>query len=232
MRTITQEEFDNLPVIDGYKLCPGNTYYSNINFGLRCKFGSYCEFGSNSIFGSCCKFDSYCNFGSYCLFGSECKFGLCCKIGSCCIFGSDCNFGSYCKIGSYCKFGSYCNFGSECKIGSYCKFDSECNFGLRCKFGSNCEFTIINATFLLFNFEMLSDELTLEMMRRDAEFHPNPEKFDKWVKTDICPYQDCNFHRLFIFQEKKNLWKPGKPEMTNYELITKIFEYKNWKLIN
>jgi len=47
MRKITQEEFDNLPIVNGFKECPSNTDYSNIkNFGNGCFFGTIKEFKS------------------------------------------------------------------------------------------------------------------------------------------------------------------------------------------
>ena len=46
MRKMTQIEFDALPIVHGYRACPGDTDYIDINsFGERCHFGERCLFG-------------------------------------------------------------------------------------------------------------------------------------------------------------------------------------------
>ena len=72
----------------------------------------------------------------------------------------------------------------------------------------------------------LSDGLSLELMRRDAAAHPYPERFDIWANGGECPYQ--NEERFWIFDLKRDLWKPGKPEMTDVELIRAICKEKGW----
>jgi hypothetical protein len=74
----------------------------------------------------------------------------------------------------------------------------------------------------------LPDYLTLELMRRDAFSHPNPELFDKWAETGECPYQNINMRREWKFQEKKELWKSGNPTMKDYDLIIEICKSQNW----
>ena len=45
MKKITQQEFDALPVVDGWKKCPGSTDYSAIkHFPNGCRFGAWCSF--------------------------------------------------------------------------------------------------------------------------------------------------------------------------------------------
>jgi len=46
VRKITQEEFDNFPVIDGRKQCPSGDYSEIKVFGGRCRFGEGCSFGN------------------------------------------------------------------------------------------------------------------------------------------------------------------------------------------
>ena len=47
MKKITQQEFDALPVVEGWKKCPGSTDYSAIkHFPERCSFGEGCSFGA------------------------------------------------------------------------------------------------------------------------------------------------------------------------------------------
>ena len=65
-------------------------------------------FAEHSVFGDSCVFIK-CRFGSYCEFGADCEFDSCSK------FGSYCDFGSYSKFGPYCEFGSSCKFGPGCK---------------------------------------------------------------------------------------------------------------------
>jgi len=81
-----------------------------------------------------------------------------------------------------------------------------------------------------FSLQRLSDSLTLELMRRDAYGHPYPEKFDIWAKGGVCPYTDED--RMWFFTEKKELWKPGIPTMSDRDLIVSICKEKGWKIRN
>jgi hypothetical protein len=76
----------------------------------------------------------------------------------------------------------------------------------------------------------LPDKLQLELMRRDAQAHPHPELFDEWVKTGNCPYQ--NEERFWLFEPKPQLWKPGKPEISDFDLIIEISKSQGWKIRN
>lgn len=107
---------------------------------------------------------------------------------------------------------------------------------------ANIEFPQIPSIGLLsvINLENLPDDITLELMRRDADVHPYPDKFDVWAKGGDCPYTDndgninSNGERKWIFEveEKRHLWKPGKPTMTDEELITAICKAEGWKIKN
>ena len=79
-----------------------------------------------------------------------------------------------------------------------------------------------------FDLGFLSDSLTLELMRRDAWAHPKPELFDVWSQGGNCPYQ--NEERFWLFKLKKELWKPGPPEMRDSDLILAICKEKGWKV--
>jgi hypothetical protein len=58
-------------------------------------------------------------------------------------------------------------------------------------------------------------------MRRDYAAHPYPERFDQWAKGDgECPYK--KIERFWFFEERKDLWKPGKPEMEDRDLIVAL----------
>ena len=76
----------------------------------------------------------------------------------------------------------------------------------------------------------MSDDLTIELMRRDAEFHPDPSKFDKWVRGGPCPYDGVNVARVFYFTESRSLWEPGRPTMTDYQLLLAIMKEKKWPI--
>jgi len=65
-------------------------------------------------------------------------------------------------------------------------------------------------------------------MRRDAYAHPQPTLFDEWVNGGSCPYQ--NEERFWHFEPKKDLWKPGKPQMKDSDLILAICKEKGWKI--
>ena len=98
MKLFTQAEFDNFPIVDGYKQCPSGNY-TKIK-----KFEDDCVFGEN------CKFGEYCEFGRRCHFGDHCEFGNCCSFGIWCVFGNLSNFGERCKFGAYSDFRYKCHF--------------------------------------------------------------------------------------------------------------------------
>lgn len=74
----------------------------------------------------------------------------------------------------------------------------------------------------------LSDNLQLELMRRDAFAHPHPEKFDDWAKTNQCPYQ--NEERFWLFEPEKRLWSPGLPQMADRDLIIELCRSQGWRI--
>jgi len=74
----------------------------------------------------------------------------------------------------------------------------------------------------------LSEDLTLELMRRDANGHPSPEKFDEWANGGECPYN--NVERFWLFEPNKDIWKPGSPQMTDRDLIIAICKSQRWKI--
>jgi hypothetical protein len=88
----------------------------------------------------------------------------------------------------------------------------------------NASYSII--TILKINWGELPDDLTLELMRHDAEFVGN-DKMKEWIKSDTCPY--VNHCRDFYFKEKKELWKPGKPKLRGYDLFEALCDAKNIK---
>jgi len=71
-----------------------------------------------------------------------------------------------------------------------------------------------------------SNELTLELMRRDAQAHPHPERFDEWAKGGPCPYQNEEF--FWNLRWRKDIWKPGTPQMRDSDLLLAICKEKGW----
>lgn len=82
---------------------------------------------------------------------------------------------------------------------------------------------------------ILSDPLTLELMRRDAYAHPHPKEFADWARDEcndgsgVCPYQ--NEARFWHFNENANLWRRGKPQMRDSDLILAICQEKGWGIV-
>jgi hypothetical protein len=61
------------------------------------------------------------------------------------------------------------------------------------------------------DWNVVSDDLCLQLMRFDAAKHPDPKTFDAWSKGGPCPYDGVDVERAAIFAENKRLWSPGKP---------------------
>lgn len=70
----TQEQFDDLPIVDDMRQCPTGDYSSIGSFGRGCGFGGGCSFGGGCRFGIGCRFGEYCRFGENCRFGIGCSF--------------------------------------------------------------------------------------------------------------------------------------------------------------
>ena len=99
LKKYTQEEFDALPVVDGWKLCPTGDYSLIKAFGKWCSFGEWCRFGE------------WCSFGERCSFGEECRFGERCSFGEECRFGKEC----ICEFGKFQKLATVGGFGSKAR---------------------------------------------------------------------------------------------------------------------
>ena len=64
-------------------------------------------------------------------------------------------------------------------------------------------------------------------MRRDAAAHPNSDTFETWANGGGCPIDSTNIQRMFNFKEKRNIYKPGKPKLTDWELWIQIAKELN-----
>jgi hypothetical protein len=73
----------------------------------------------------------------------------------------------------------------------------------------------------------VSNKLCTELMKYDASNHPDPTKFDEWAEGKGCPYGK-GFSRSALFQEKRELWKPGKAKPAR-ELVLMLFKEKEIK---
>ena len=79
--------------------------------------------------------------------------------------------------------------------------------------------------------ENVPDNLNLEMMRWDATLIPDPEQMDRWAIGGDCPCPGKNgTQKMFGFNPKKELWKPGKPEMTLRELFVALCKANEIKI--
>jgi Pentapeptide repeats (8 copies) len=75
----------------------------------------------------------------------------------------------------------------------------------------------------IINWGDLSDEMTLEMMRHDAE-SCGLDKMTAWANGGACPFQ--NGKRDYMFTEKKELWVEGVSELRGIKLLEALWEEK------
>jgi uncharacterized protein YjbI with pentapeptide repeats len=78
-----------------------------------------------------------------------------------------------------------------------------------------------------YNWGDLPDNLTLELMRRDAIICGN-DKMDKWAHGGDCPFMGY-IVRDFYFTER-DLWEPGAPTMNDMELFKALCKEKEIKI--
>ena len=74
----------------------------------------------------------------------------------------------------------------------------------------------------------VSNKLTIEMMKWDMMACPNPGGFKAWANGGACPLDRIG--RILLFQEKRELFKSGKPKMTLWELWEALAEEKGIKI--
>ena len=140
MRTITQAEFEILPMDkDGYKVCPTG-YYPEIDYSGKCKFDDFCRFGVKCVFSADCYFGSQCSFSNLCTFGAQCKFGQGCSFEELCTFGRGCIFDSACNFNRKCRFMGTCVFGDRCAFEESQFIDESPKFGAHCSLIGYCDF--------------------------------------------------------------------------------------------
>jgi len=75
----------------------------------------------------------------------------------------------------------------------------------------------------IINWGSLSDKMTLEMMRHDAE-SCGIEAMTTWANGGHCPF--FNKKRDYMFQENAKLWKIGKPKLRGIKLLEALWEEK------
>ena len=68
-----------------------------------------------------------------------------------------------------------------------------------------------------YNWGILPDNLTLELMRRDAVICGD-DKMQTWADGGECPFKGY-IERDFFFSENRALWKSGAPTMNDMELF-------------
>jgi hypothetical protein len=67
-------------------------------------------------------------------------------------------------------------------------------------------------------------------MKRDCQLHDDPKSFNLWSKGGICPYTNSKWQRTHYFNQDSKLWKPGKPQMKDKELILLILKELKLKI--
>jgi hypothetical protein len=117
VRQITQAEYDALPVVRGYRQCPGFTDYS----GVRC-FGDHARFGAHASFGKCASFGENASFGEHASFGEGARFGAHASFGEWAIFGENASFGKCASFGEGARFGAHASFGEWASFGENASF--------------------------------------------------------------------------------------------------------------
>jgi hypothetical protein len=55
------------------------------------------------------------------------------------------------------------------------------------------------------------------MSLRDGEV-----KFAKWIEGLGCPFEGGR--RDYYFMQDSNIWEPGAPTMSSYELLSKVWD--------
>jgi len=73
----------------------------------------------------------------------------------------------------------------------------------------------------------LSDNITLELMRHDAEFI-GTENMGKWAEGGSCPYDKTE--RDFLFDEQRKLWRKGKPKLRGIDLFKALCKENRIKI--
>jgi len=233
---------DRLSFCDDSVFAEDTIFGSNSIFGQRCEFGNQCVFRNENIFYSDSKFGDGCQFGvsnrfrSGNVFGSHCYFRPYSAFGMVCVFSNSCSFGEYTEFSDECIFEQDCSFGRSNSFGGDCVFGYSNVFGEISAFGDGCKFKEIPTNIMSFSLGNLSKDVTLEMMRRDADAHPDPSAFERWANgLGTCPYSSGNFeneeyfiNRLHYFHERRNWWEPGRPTMRTWDLIVAIIKEKGW----
>ena len=106
MNKITKAEYAALPVVNGWRRCPGDTDYSGIE-----EFGNGARFGTNAVFGNGAQFGDDAVFGNRALFGDDA------------VFGNGAQFGNWARFGTNAVFGNDAVFGNRALFGDDAVFE-------------------------------------------------------------------------------------------------------------
>ena len=81
---------------------------------------------------------------------------------------------------------------------------------------------------LLASWGMVSDKLTIDLMRYDASNHPYPEWFGEWaLRAGACPYDGAKIQRSANFDERRSLITStflGLPFRSAYDLMQALLK--------
>ena len=137
-----------------------------------------------------------------------------------------------CPTGDYTaivEFGRS-HIGEESHIGAGSSIGAWSHIGEGSHIGAGSTFHYWPVSVLRCWLGELSDNLTNELMHRDAESHPSPKMSREWAKGGPCPYS-LPVERMHHFEERKEAWVSGRwRRMKDRDLIRAIAKEKRWKL--
>ena len=84
---------------------------------------------------------------------------------------------------------------------------------------------LVPAVVLLASWGTVSPDLCRDLMRWDADNHPDPGAFDRWAAGGPCPYDDVLVARAAQFAQTKEHWSPG-PCPRPYDLMVRVLAEK------
>jgi len=81
-------------------------------------------------------------------------------------------------------------------------------------------------TVLTAEWDVVSDDLCVELMRYDAASHPKGGRvFSAWAKGGPCPYANARWARAANFEQRAELWSPG-PAKSALWLAERVLDEK------
>ena len=162
-------------------------------------------------------FPERCRFANLCQFGDNAAFVK----GT---FGNGCSFGRW-SVFIESIFGDDQSFGNSCMFSGINIFGFEAKFGTGCNVGAGSVFKTYPPVFTFgYYLHRFSDRVTNELMHRNAEALPFPEKYAKWVKSSGPDPFGKNMREPYSFQGRFTAWQDEWERMNDFELSQAICE--------